>query len=160
MTVGSPADPPRPLPVGPIILGFALLAATQVAVAFGLTGLNGWSGETRSGIIVGGLISILAAAVAYLAIRPWQSRPMADWALLWLGVITVRFLFTPLALFSVYFAALLPGPAVLLGGVAGYLAALALETAVIGRSVLHPNSRAGSESSSVIDSDRDPPGSS
>lgn len=153
-------DPPRALPSVGLAVGFGAVAILQVVAAFGLTGLNGWGAPTRMGIIVGGSISLLVAALALIVMRPWQPRPMADWSILWLGATTVRFLFTPLALFSVYFATPLPGAAVLLGGTAAYLAVLAVETVVIGRSVLHPDSRAGSKSSSATDSDRGTPGSS
>jgi hypothetical protein len=66
---------------------------------------------------------------------------MATWSLLWIGAITIRLLVTPIALLSVYFATLLPGAPVLLGGVAAYLAMLAAETVVLVRSVLHPSLR-------------------
>ncbi|MBL9150113.1 MAG: hypothetical protein JNM94_15605 [Phycisphaerae bacterium] len=135
-TTTSIPDPPRTLPWRTILVGLVILGLLQVGVAEGLARWKGWGPEVVKGIALGGAASLVVAALAILVLAPWKPRKTADWTVLWLGVVTVRLIFTPLALFSVYSSALLPGPAVFLGGVAAYLAALLLETVVIARAML------------------------
>jgi hypothetical protein len=117
--------------------------ATPV-VALGLGWLVGWPDPVIQGAMVGSWVSLLVSGLAIVALRPNRPRPMADWMILWLGATTIRILFTPLGLLSVYFAAPLPGTAVLLGGLAAYLVALAVESSILalfaGRAVPPPDS--------------------
>lgn len=152
-----PLDPPRALPTFSLFAGFAGLVALQGIAAFALARAFDWGEPTAWGIAIGGWTSLLVALLAIAALRPWQPRPMADWTVLWLGATTIRLLFTPVGLFSVYSAALFPGEAVFLGGMAAYLAALVVETAILGWAVLHPNAAAGSASSGGGTSDRPVP---
>jgi hypothetical protein len=124
-----------------VVITLLGLFVVLVGVALACRSLYGWTPQTLSGVLVGGGTSIATVLLVFLAIQPWKSRPAADWLLFWLGSATVRLLFTPLALFSVYSATLLPGPAVLLGGAAAFFAALVLETVVIARAVLQDASR-------------------
>lgn len=141
------ADPPRSLPTGPVLL--ALLGEMVVLglVAWLAAPRFGWSGEETTGVIVGAATASFAVLAAFVGMLPWKSRPAADWTLFWLGSATVRLLVTPLALFSVYFATLLPGVAVLLGGAAMFFIALVTETVIIARAVLQPAARSGSSTS-------------
>lgn len=141
-------DPPRPLPVRQLTIALGILLILQSTVPYLLGAWFEWTPATAKGVVVGGWTSLLVAAIAMWVLKPGRPRSMADWTLIWMGGTTVRLLLTPLGLFSVYSATLLPGTAVLLGGTAAYLAALAVETTIIGRAVLHPNSLAGSGSSS------------
>lgn len=131
-------DPPRPLPTVTLASWLGGILAAQIAAAYVLTDLCAWTPATRTGIIVGGVISIAGCSIAIGVIKPWRPRPASTWTVLWIGATTIRFLFTPAALFSVYSATFLPGPAVFLGGVAAYLAALAAESVVIARAMLAP----------------------
>lgn len=135
-TASRIADPPRTLPWRTILVGLVLLGVLQAIVGEGLARWKGWGPDVVKGIAYGGAASLVVAALAIMVLAPWKPRATADWTVLWLGVVTVRLIFTPLALFSVYSSALLPGPAVFLGGVAAYLAALLLETVVIARAML------------------------
>lgn len=139
---GSP-DRPMALPTRAVVLTMGLAMVAYVAGVAGLAQPLGWSGSEVQGAVAGGLTSAASVLASFLSIRPWKSRPAADWALYWLGSTTVRFLITPIALFSVYSATLLPGAAVLLGGAVMFLVALLLETAVIARAVLHAAADSG-----------------
>lgn len=130
------ADPPRPLPNRQLVVAGLLLAGVFYGVVVALGRAFSWPEAQVQGALVGGFTSMLSVAVSVLALKPWRARPAADWSLYWLGSATIRTLFTPLALFSVYSATLLPGPAVLLGGAAAFFAALVVETSVIARAVL------------------------
>lgn len=132
----SQADPPRPLPVGQLVIAFALLLGVYTGSVWGLASALGWPDGVVNGAMAGGITSMVSVAVSLGVLKPWRPRPAADWSLYWLGSATIRVLFTPLALFSVYSATLLPGPAVLLGGAAAFFAALVVETSVIARAVL------------------------
>ncbi len=132
----SAADPPRPLPTARLLVSFGVLLGLITAGAWGLGRIYGWLPETVNGVVAGGITSAGSVLLSIMAMQPWKPRPAADWALFWLGSATIRILFTPLALFSVYSATLLPGPAVLLGGAAAFFAALVVETTVIARAVL------------------------
>lgn len=143
MTVESehppvPADPPRALPARALAVSLLALIAALVGGAYGLTAAFAWSADTRTGIVVGGLVSLACCTIAIAVLRPTRPRPTADWTVHWIGATTLRFLLTPIGLFSVYSATLLPGMAVLLGGTAAYLAALAVETVVIARALSAP----------------------
>lgn len=132
----TPADPPMPLPTARLLVWFAILVGAITLAPWGLGVLYGWSAETVNGAIAGGIASAVTVLLSLVALKPWKPRPAADWALYWIGSSTIRLLVTPLALFSVYSATLLPGRAVLLGGAAAFFAALVVETAVIARAVL------------------------
>lgn len=149
----KPVDPPRPLPFRAVLVVSFLVLGLEAAFAYGLARPFGWDAATSAGITVGGATSVIMCVIAFLAILPWKSRPAADWTLWWIGATTLRLLLTPVALFSVYFATLLPGPAVLLGGAAAYVVALFSETAVIARAVLR--SGLGSPSAPVAGRDID-----
>ncbi|MDZ4756332.1 MAG: hypothetical protein SGJ11_17795 [Phycisphaerae bacterium] len=129
-------DPPRTLPTADIILVFGGLTFLHTAVLWGLQRNFQWSSSTVNGAMVGGLVAYACVLASIMALQPWKPRPMAAWSVLWMGSTTIRLLLTPLALFSVYFATLLPGTAVLLGGSAAFFVAIAAETVVIARSVL------------------------
>ena len=133
---GRVADPPQPLPTAAVLVATGLEIGLGAALVWGAGRTYGWTGDQVNGAIVGGVTASLAVLAAFLAIQPWKSRPAADWALFWLGSATVRLLFTPLALFSVYSATLLPGAAVLLGGAAMFFIGLVTETVIIARAVL------------------------
>jgi integral membrane sensor domain MASE1 len=141
-----PADPPRPLPVAGLIIAFAALFGAFALAVWLLSRQFAWTPEITNGVMAGGITAMVAVGASILAIQPWKARPAADWSLWWLGSATVRILFTPLALFSVYSATLLPGPAVFLGGAAGFFAALVVETSVIARAVLSATRPQRSES--------------
>lgn len=130
------ADPPRPLPNRQLIVAGVLLAGVFYGVVVGLSRALAWPEAQTQAVLVGGFTSMASVAISLVALKPWRARPAADWSLYWLGSATIRTLFTPLALFSVYSATLLPGPAVLLGGAAAFFAALVVETSVIARAVL------------------------
>lgn len=132
----GPPDPPRPLPVRALVLSFAAIFGAFALSAFILDRHFSWGAEVTNGVMAGGITAMAAVGASILAIQPWKARSAADWSLWWLGSTTVRILFTPLALFSVYSATLLPGLAVFLGGAAGFFAALVVETSVIARAVL------------------------
>ena len=133
---GRGADRPRTLPFIAIAVAFALILAAQVGGAYLLADRLSWTRDTRVGVVVGGFVSIAGCSIALIAIRPWTPRPVSEWTVLWIAATAIRFLFTPIALFSVYSATLLPGPAVFLGGAAAYVVALAAESVVIARARL------------------------
>ncbi len=132
-------DPPRTLPTGQILTTFGALITLQVAVVWGLQQAFAWTAQTTNGVMAGGIVAYVSVLASILALQPWKPRPMAMWTILWMGSTTIRVLLTPVALFSVYFATLLPGTAVLLGGTAAFFAAIAAETVVIARAVLQPS---------------------
>lgn len=122
---------PFPLPMGRLA---GALVAASLAFAGGVGGLLALGRIDPSdgtGSLVGGLAAIAISAVSILAFRPWKPRTALAWQSVWMASTVIRLLLTPVVLVSVYFAALLPGGAVLLGGAAGYGLALLAESLVI-----------------------------
>jgi hypothetical protein len=106
-------------------LGCGVLALADLPTGQGI--------ETALGAAVGGGVAIVVSAASIFAFAPWKPRSALAWQTIWLASTVIRLTVTPLILGSVYFAALLPGGAVFLGGVAGYGLALAAESLVLAR---------------------------
>jgi hypothetical protein len=94
------------------------------------------------GAAVGGGVAIAVSAASIFAFAPWKPRSALAWQTIWLGSTVIRLVVTPLILASVYFAALLPGGAVFLGGVVGYGLALAAESLILARAAWKASSLA------------------
>lgn len=116
-----------------LTLGCGLLALLDLPTARGR--------ETAVAAGVGGLVAIGVCAVSIFAFAPWKPRPALAWQTIWLGSTVIRLTVTPLLLGSVYFAALLPGGAMFLGGVAGYGLALIAESLVLSRAAWNASPR-------------------
>jgi len=126
---------PFPLPT-PRLLGVLALASLAFAGGVGILAASGrLDARLASGALVGGLAAIAISAGSIVAFRPWRPRTALAWQSIWMASTAIRLLLTPAVLVSVYFAALLPGGAVLLGGVAGYGLALVVESLVIASAV-------------------------
>ena len=136
--------PPFGVPVRPLALSIAGSAGFLI-IGCGLVALfdlpPGRGRETSLAAGVGGLVAIAVCAVSIFAFAPWKPRPALAWQTIWLGSTVIRLTVTPLLLASVYFAALLPGGAMFLGGVAGYGLALLAESLVLSRAAWNASPR-------------------
>lgn len=106
-------------------LGIVLLAG------LGLFGLGRLDSAGALAAVVGGWSAVGVSLASLLAIAPWKPRTALAWQSLWIASTAMRLVLTPAVLASVYFAALLPGGALFLGGAAGYGLALLGEALVI-----------------------------
>jgi hypothetical protein len=121
----------------------AVLAQTIGCVLLAVLDLpRGQGPQTGLGAAVGGGVAIAVSAVSIFAFAPWKPRSALAWQTIWLASTVIRLTVTPLILASVYFAALLPGGAIFLGGVAGYGLALTAESLVLARAAWIASSRA------------------
>lgn len=136
--------PPFGVPVRPLAASIAV-AGVVLLVGCGLLAIldlpSGRGRETAVAAGVGGLVAIAVCAVSIFAFAPWKPRPALAWQTIWLGSTVIRLTVTPLLLGSVYFAALLPGVAMFLGGVAGYGLALLAESLVLSRAAWNASPR-------------------
>lgn len=115
----------RLLMVAVAALGIVLLAG------LGLFGLGRLDSAGALAAVVGGWSAVGVSLASLLAIAPWKPRTALAWQSLWIASTAMRLVLTPAVLASVYFAALLPGGALFLGGAAGYGLALLGEALVI-----------------------------
>ena len=121
----------------------AVLAQTIGCVLLAVLDLpRGQGPQTGLGAAVGGGVAIAVSAISIFAFAPWKPRSALAWQTIWLASTVIRLTVTPLILASVYFAALLPGGAVFLGGVVGYGLALAAESLILARAAWKASSLA------------------
>lgn len=116
-----------------LVAGAAAVAIGAVAGVLGLTGRIDGTAATAG--VIGSWSAIAISLASLLAIAPWKPRTALDWQTLWIASTAMRLVLTPAVLVSVYFAALLPGGALFLGGAAGYGLALLGEALVIASAV-------------------------
>lgn len=136
--------PPFGVPARPLVLSIVASVAA-LSIGCGLLALfdlpSGRGAETAVAAVVGGVVAIAVCAISIFAFAPWKPRPALAWQTIWLGSTVIRLTVTPLLLASVYFAALLPGGAMFLGGVAGYGLALFAESIVLSRAAWNASPR-------------------
>lgn len=122
---------PFPIPVARLCLAAGTAAGVVCAAAGGLLLTGRIDGIAAAAAVIGSWSAIAVSLASLLAIAPWKPRTALDWQTLWIASTAMRLVLTPAVLVSVYFAALLPGGALFLGGAAGYGLALLGEALVI-----------------------------
>ncbi len=158
VSVGSPpgsrSDPAIALPTGSLLVAM-FVSVMLVAGGWSLAVWMGWGGAFDRTDFVSAMVGIGVAGVVTLAgvlmIRPWKTRPIADWMTWWLGGTVFRLLGTPAAGFLLYSAvsgALTAKPFGLSIALT-YIAALFVEAAVLARHV-----HAASDQHSAVSQDR------
>jgi len=135
------SDKSRMAPAFAVPTGRLALAAVGSAGALAIgCGALAWfdlppgrGAEVAGPALVGGLLTIAVSTASIFAFAPWRPRSALAWQTVWLASTVIRLMVTPLMLLSVYFAALQPGAAMFLGGVAGYGLSLLGESLVLAR---------------------------
>ena len=133
---------PRLPPETPVPLNANLAFGTWVLTAIACIGgayACGPTGLLKSEVSVSATLgAILASAImllGLLAMGPWAARTPSAWSTRWLAATVIRFVTTPFLALLLY--SLPPSAEGFLLAVAGtYLVSLAVETAVIAKSVL------------------------
>jgi hypothetical protein len=112
-------------------------AATAVCIAVAYLGapLGLLKPEVSLSATLGALLASFVMLVGLLAMGPWASRTPSSWSTRWLAATVIRFITTPFLALLLY--SLPPSAEGFLLSVAGtYLVSLAVETAVVAKSVL------------------------
>ena len=113
--------------------GAVTVACAAAAYACGPLGLL--KPEVSVSAILGSLLASTIMLVGLLAMGPWASRTPSSWSTRWLAATVIRFITTPFLALLLY--SLPPSAEGFLLAVAGtYLVSLAVETAVVAKSVL------------------------
>ena len=137
-----PASPLNLPPETPVSLrpglAFGTWAAATVVcagVAYACAPLNLLKPEVSFSAVLGSLLVSAVMLVGLLAMGPWASRTPSAWSTRWLAATVIRFISTPFLALLLYSRP--PSAEGFLLAVAGtYLVSLAVETAVIAKSVL------------------------
>ena len=132
----------RPPPEVPVALRAGLAFGTWgvvtiacAAAAYACGPLRLLNTEVSVSATLGSLLASTIMLVGLLAMGPWASRTPSSWSTRWLAATVIRFITTPFLALLLY--SLPPSAEGFLLSVAGtYLVSLAVETAVVAKSVL------------------------
>ena len=114
---------------------WSLASVTCVVAAYASGPLGIMSSEVSVSAALGAALSSAIMLVGLLAMGPWAARTPSAWSTRWLAATVIRFVTTPFLALLLY--SLPPSAEGFLLAVAGtYLVGLAVETAVIAKSVL------------------------
>ncbi len=114
---------------------WALAAATCAGATFLAGRLGVLKPEVSFSAVLGSLLVSGVMLLGLLAMGPWASRTPSAWSTRWLASTVIRFISTPFLALLLY--SLPPSAEGFLLSVAGtYLVSLAVETAVVAKSVL------------------------
>lgn len=135
---GAPKSPPEtPVSLHPgLAFGtWAACAATCAVAAWLCAPLGLLKPEVSVSATLGSLLSSTIMLVGLLAMGPWACRTPSAWSTRWLAATVIRFVSTPFLALLLYSRP--PSAEGFLLAVAGtYLVSLAVETAVVAKSVL------------------------
>ena len=135
---GAPKLPPEVPVTLQAGLAFGTWAAVTVAcaaAAYACGPLRLLQPEVSVSATLGSILASTIMLVGLLAMGPWASRTPSSWSTRWLAATVIRFITTPFLALLLY--SLPPSAEGFLLSVAGtYLVSLAVETAVVAKSVL------------------------
>ena len=137
MSAPSKLPPETPVSLHPgLAFGtWAATAAACAAAAFACGPLGILKPEVSFSAVLGSLLASAVVLVGLLAMAPWASRTPSEWSTRWLAATVIRFISTPFLALLLYSRP--PSAEGFLLAVAGtYLVSLAVETAVVAKSVL------------------------
>ena len=143
----------------PIRLNFLAVAGSWLLASVGCVGaalmgasLGLWKMEVSSSAALGAVLASCIMLVGVLILGPWAARTPSEWSTRWLAATVIRFIGTPFLALLLYSRP--PSAEGFLLALAGtYLVSLAVETAVIARTVL----AAASTSARRISTSNSPP---
>jgi len=143
----------------PIRLNFLAVAGSWLLASLGCVGaalmgapLGLWKLEVSSSTALGAVLASCIMLVGVLILGPWAARTPSEWSTRWLAATVIRFIGTPFLALLLYSRP--PSAEGFLLALAGtYLVSLAVETAVIARTVL----AAASTSARRISTSNSPP---
>ena len=143
----------------PIRLNFLAVAGSWLLASVGCIGgalmgapLGLWKMEVSSSAALGAILASCVMLVGVLILGPWAARTPSEWSTRWLAATVIRFIGTPFLALLLYSRP--PSAEGFLLALAGtYLVSLAVETAVIARTVL----AAASTSARRISTSNSPP---
>jgi len=143
----------------PIRLNFLAVAGSWLLASLGCVGaalmgapLGLWKMEVSSSAALGAVLASCIMLVGVLILGPWAARTPSEWSTRWLAATVIRFIGTPFLALLLYSRP--PSAEGFLLALAGtYLVSLAVETAVIARTVL----AAASTSARRISTSNSPP---
>jgi hypothetical protein len=143
----------------PIRLNFLGVAGSWLLASIGCVGgallgapLGLWNTEVSSSAALGAILASCVMLVGVLILGPWAARTPSEWSTRWLAATVIRFIGTPFLALLLYSRP--PSAEGFLLALAGtYLVSLAVETAVIARTVL----AAASTSARRISTSNSPP---
>jgi len=126
----------------PIRLNFLAVAGSWLLASLGCVGaalmgapLGLWKMEVSSSTALGAVLASCIMLVGVLILGPWAARTPSEWSTRWLAATVIRFIGTPFLALLLYSRP--PSAEGFLLALAGtYLVSLAVETAVIARTVL------------------------
>ena len=142
----GPANPvsggQKPPPETPVALRpglafgtWAATAAACAAAAFACGPLSLLKPEVSFSAVLGSILTSFIMLLGLIAMAPWASRTPSEWSTRWLASTVIRFITTPFLALLLYSRP--PSAEGFLLAVAGtYLVSLAVETAVVAKSVL------------------------
>jgi len=148
-----------PAAESPVRLNFLAVAGSWLLASVGCVGaaligapLGLWKTEVSSSAALGASLAACIMLVGVLILGPWASRTPSEWSTRWLAATVIRFIGTPFLALLLYSRP--PSAEGFLLALAGtYLVSLAVETAVIARTVL----AAASTSARRISTSNSPP---
>lgn len=115
---------------GLLVLWLGLLLVTVLAWGLLLPSLGMTTPRAGAGLL-GGVVSLVVCGGGLLAIAPWRIRPGSELPTLWLLVMVLRLLGTPMLAVLLYFAAHPPMDVYVIGLAISFLGVLVLETPLI-----------------------------
>lgn len=131
----APPEAPIAISAGLIFGTWATASALCIGAAFAASTLGLLKSEVSVSATLGAILVSVIMLVGLLAMAPWQARTPSSWSTRWLAATVIRFITTPFLALLLY--SLPPSAEGFLLSVAGtYLVSLAVETAVIAKSVL------------------------
>jgi len=130
-----PQETPIAMPAGLIFGTWAGTSALCAGAAFATSAFGLLRSEVSVSATLGSILVSCIMLLGLLAMAPWAARTASAWSTRWLAATVIRFLTTPFLALLLY--SLPPSAEGFLLSVAGtYLVSLAVETAVVAKSVL------------------------
>ena len=130
-----PPETPIGMPAGLIFGSWAATATLCAGAAYATASIGLLKAEVSVSATLGSLLVSVIMLLGLLAMAPWAARTPSAWSTRWLAATVIRFITTPFLALLLY--SLPPSAEGFLLSVAGtYLVSLAVETAVVARSVL------------------------
>ncbi len=130
-----PQEPPIAMPAGLIFGAWAATSVLCAGAAFASSKFGLLKPEVSVSATLGSILASVIMLLGLLAVAPWAPRTASSWSTRWLAATVIRFVTTPFLALLLY--SLPPSAEGFLLSVAGtYLVSLAVETALVARSVL------------------------
>ncbi|MBM4007600.1 MAG: hypothetical protein FJ292_08620 [Planctomycetes bacterium] len=130
-----PPETPIAMPAGLIFGTWAGTSALCAGAAFAMSPLGLLKPEVSVSATLGSILVSCIMLLGLLAMAPWAARTPSSWSSRWLAATVIRFVTTPFLALLLY--SFPPSAEGFLLSVAGtYLVSLAVEAAVVAKSVL------------------------